>query len=524
MKFLLQTVLIIVELLVFAATSDAQTWTWPGDIRDHMQDHGVTVDGKPVSQLRSEHDWIHNITQQGTPNPDDYKLLAQRSLESQQALAPERSSWTSGMAKIRVRTNQFTDSGSAVCVGFGRTEGEWTFLTCSHNLESGQTPELLIRGQWVAGTVLYRDRLAPVVNGARTHAGPDRAVVVVQVPENLKYSRVSASWSSGPVEVAGYPSTDKTTVIRGQGRITESGMIRAELQRPSQPGFSGGGVFNAESELVGIWSAHGYAESFGSFLDVFSKLGWKPGNWSHVPFPDQASVATREEVSRNRGCPPGGCPTYPTQRIYPRQRTIIAPRPPPVIVSPPRQIIPPPQQAPPPQNTSTTDALKTEIVNLKNRVAILESRPLPNDGNDGEDGEDGEDGTNGIGIFRLWIDGGNLLYERDNGEVVSAGALPINKSGIQNAWVVNNELWIERSDGSSEAIGTLNVTPGESAEVNSRLDNIEAEIKKPFRFQLFDTGVPVSKIREVNPHGGYLSLDLFGEVIKAKTSPQSQGD
>ena len=63
---------------------------------------------------------------------------------------------------MRVRGGEggTTDYGSAVCVGYGRTPGEWTFLSCSHNFESGGEPELQLAGQWVPATLLYRDKRA----------------------------------------------------------------------------------------------------------------------------------------------------------------------------------------------------------------------------------------------------------------------------------------------------------------------------------------------------------------------------
>ena len=51
------------------------------------------------------------------------------------------------------------------------------------------------------------------------------------------------------------------------------------------------------------------------------------------------------------------------------------------------------------------------------------------DGKDGEDGIDGNPGPrgqHGIGIVRLWIEAGSLMYELTDGTVGDAGQLPGN--------------------------------------------------------------------------------------------------
>ena len=140
MKRLVLTLLLLTLLSGHAIS--AQTWTWPGDIRDHMRDHGVNTSNKSLDQLRSEHDFIHNITKQGTPNPDDYKLLAQcpngrcptRGYYIQggvyigpQPVKPVPAArndcdWAGGLAEIRVQHGQYVDSGTCVNVGHGRND------------------------------------------------------------------------------------------------------------------------------------------------------------------------------------------------------------------------------------------------------------------------------------------------------------------------------------------------------------------------------------------------------------------
>lgn len=197
--------------------------------------------------------------------------------------------WPGGMARLRVRggVEGTTDYGSAVCVGFGRTPGEWTFLSCSHNFESGGEPELQLAGRWVPATLLYRDKLAEAVETApgqytRTAAGPDRSVLVVHWSGRLRFRPVCLERYVGQVALSGYPSSVRPVTIAGQTEEHPSAM-KAALERPSQGGFSGGGVFTNDQELVGIWTSGtrgtGYGHYVAEFLPVFRQLGWAPGNW-----------------------------------------------------------------------------------------------------------------------------------------------------------------------------------------------------------------------------------------------------
>jgi hypothetical protein len=197
--------------------------------------------------------------------------------------------WPGGLARLRVRGGQegTTDYGSAVCVGFGRKPGEWTFLSCSHNFESGGEPELQLAGEWVPATLLYRDKLAEAVETApgqytRVEAGPDRSVLVVNWPGRLRFRPVSLERYVGDVALNGYPSSPRPVTIAGQTERHPSAM-KAALERPSQGGFSGGGVFNSRQELVGIWTSGSHGTGYGhyvaEFIPIFRKLGWAPGNW-----------------------------------------------------------------------------------------------------------------------------------------------------------------------------------------------------------------------------------------------------
>jgi len=52
----------------------------------------------------------------------------------------------------------------------------------------------------------------------------------------------------------------------------------------------------------------------------------------------------------------------------------------------------------------------------------------------------------------------------------------------------------------------------ELAPIQRRLETIEQRIEEPFEVQLFNAGTKVGSPRSVHPHGGYLPLDVFGEI------------
>jgi hypothetical protein len=240
----------------------------------------------PESGLRC--DQMDTTTRHGTPS-DSVEVHTSRRPVAEQDLPSDCQRWPGGLARLRVRGGEegTTDYGSAVCVGFGRTPGEWTFLSCSHNFESGGEPELQLAGQWVPATLLYRDKLAEAVETApgqytRVEAGPDRSVLVVNWSGRLRFRPVSLERYLGEIALSGYPSSPSPVTIAGQTEQHPSAM-KAALERPSQGGFSGGGVFNNHQELVGIWTSGsrgtGYGHYVAEFLPIFRQLGWAPGNW-----------------------------------------------------------------------------------------------------------------------------------------------------------------------------------------------------------------------------------------------------
>lgn len=212
--------------------------------------------------------------------PDDVQPSRQRLCDS----------WPRGVVRMRVRNSDgVIDYGSAVCVGEGRKAGEWTFLSCSHNLESGGTPELFIREQWIEATTLFADELPKKVQTGPGHyervsAGSDRSVLVASYPDQLLYRPVAFNHGMGPVALNGFPSTMEPVTISGRSE-SHGDLLRAELEQPSQGGFSGGGVFNDRGELVGIWTSgfqgQGYGHAIADFVPIFRRLGWAPESWLH---------------------------------------------------------------------------------------------------------------------------------------------------------------------------------------------------------------------------------------------------
>jgi hypothetical protein len=143
--------------------------------------------------------------------------------------------------------------GSAVSIG-RTTAGEDVFLTAAH-CTSGNAPriEIGIQGQWHPATILARaenpidvallgvDFLGTAISGAR----------IAETPAE----------SGTEVSLTGFPQGG--TYRRRTGTVIADRFAEYDLviDQPASPGESGGGIFNAQGELVGIIAATAPAES-----------------------------------------------------------------------------------------------------------------------------------------------------------------------------------------------------------------------------------------------------------------------
>lgn len=428
------TLLLTFTIVLLPGLIYGQTWTWPGDLGEHMRLHGVDPTGKSHGELRAMHDQIHNITQQGTPNSDDYKLLSQRQVCPPGGCPPARSGfgigggtyigpttqqpyspppivrnrpcnfWPGGLARLRAPAGSgIIYYGSAVCVGYGRVPGEWIFLTAAHCLEGSQTVQLNIRGQWVTCDVLYVDKLAPVVRGVRQGDGPDRAILAVKLNPTveLRFRTVSYPRKAGQVAICGYPQLKTVTVC---GNCTDSGrLIRVSLEAPSQSGHSGGGVFNSNSELIGIWTSGrggiGYAEPISAYIECFRSLGWLPGNWPPIAEADPPDKPPLTEPE----------PTEDTEAV----------------------------------NKAVWERLHSFNLRIKQmefKIAGLSDCKDGKDGKDGDTGPEGPVGPAGVGITDAVIKDGDLILFLSNNTEVNAGQLPVGSCDITDEELVSR-VW-----------------------------------------------------------------------------------
>jgi len=346
MKFLLQTVLIIVELLVFAATSDGAK--------------GVTE--------------VHSFGSDTRPE----------------------------------------GGGTVVCVGTNEA-GCIFFLTAKHITHGATSYKVRLGDKWVkAKLIRAHDTLDIAMIGTATGT----AVEGLQWPDVAEELPEIGT----PIKMAGYggPMFGGTPIER-QGQVKEYVLIRERRENGGSwqkfrstdvgpvidagiySGDSGGGYFDENDNLLGIVSAFVNDKIDNKRLMAVScveiRKWYEECQWSCPP------------------CRNGRCP--PQQQQFQRQ--------PPIIVSPPVQTIPPPQVSPPPpSNTGLTIEDVKQIVN-----EALDGIEVINgvDGKDGEDGVDGNPGPRGqqgIGIVRLWIEAGSLMYELTDGTVGDAGQLPGN--------------------------------------------------------------------------------------------------
>lgn len=364
--------------------------------------------------------------------------------------------------------------GSAVCVG-PTEKGNWCFITARHNLEgvdlSRDRAYVSVRGQW-----------APVTGFAK-HEEDDIALLTVKSGEELNSADYATELpkEGDRIHVAGYTWGKQLRIRYGTWRDG-----RAYIPEGVDQGDSGCGVFNEGNQVVGVLSGHDiHSKSETVITDCFVIAGWY-----HA-----------------RGWP---CPS-----CRPPQQSPHAPpyAPPP----PPRYQAPTTPNTPPkitPKDCVTLDDVKRIVNESLNDIEVVQG-PKGERGADGQPGGNGTDGRDGLGLARLWVDGTMLKYELTNGEIQDAGHLPVAEYGIKNIWVESNQLWVERADGKREPLTPISKTDESLAR---RVGDLEHKVEMPFRVQLFNAGQPASEEREVNPHGGYLPLDIFGEFQSVPTN------
>lgn len=400
-----------------------------------------------------------------------------------------------GMAKLRIQIAQSNEQwwGSAVCVGPSNREGEWVFLTAKHNVEGvdiggRDKAYLTIGGEWV-----------PVTSGALCDSQHDD-VAILGVKYQLgigKYARIADGAPDGTaVHTAGYPAGGKLRMARGR-------MQRGDPIVPDgvSQGESGGGVFDEHDRLIGIIS--GYV----------------------TDSPSTVVVTTCDRIRgwygrRGWPCPPCQNPSAarPVERVPPSD----VPGPP---FSPEIESAPPPPIEEPdtPSDAVSASEVWEAIEGLRSQIAAIPTGPQGPIGPPGERGEAGPPGQRGEPglagspgpagpVGRSGKDGVNGRPGRDgtNGNPGRDG-----KDGafIASAQVRNGRLILIRSDGREIDAGLLPVS-GDTTDISQRVAALESQVEQPFDVQLFVNGKPATDVRSVQPHGGWLPIDLPWEVVK----------
>lgn len=516
----------------FAASAHAQQfdgtsqWTWPGELREHIQEHGLPADeasrlSRP--QLQAMHDTIHNGSGVGTPDRGD----VDRHLSPQ---SPE-SVTLHGLVRITATNpDGMTHGGAAVCVG--RTTGNGMMMLTAKHIFEGVSPQAAMR-------VSVRGKLLPF-GVLRYHDEEDLALIATPdgtAPADVKCAEIAEGLPrlGEAVYVAGYGQSKRvrsgswreytvvgTRSVNGgppqQATFTETGPF---IPDGIAQGDSGGGLYDADGNLIGItnaFAADGRDQSRVKFVDCQTIRRWYgQNNWACPTCPN------------GRACPvPGPANRYPPPVVsVPLDRP--SPRP---IQTPPVSIPPVPLQAPPdddmavdgdiglddapppPLDTpafATKDDLRCAIDKLKAVVAGIQAAPGPTGpkGDRGPAGPPGETGPAGpvgapgpVGpVGRSGKDGTNGNPGRDGKD----GAF------IATAYIRDGRLILVRSDGQEIDAGVL--PSADNTELLQRVAALEQQVEQPFDVQLFVNGEPATDVRKVQPHGGWLPINLPWEVV-----------
>jgi len=210
-----------------------------------------------------------------------------------------------GVAKLRVThpevihsptlTSNSRKYGSCVCIDKTETERYWFFYTARHNLYgvdlARDRVEVDIRGQWYPVTAFKK------------HETQDVAFLNVKCPLELRCPGVTTEMPKPgeQVRVAGFPRGGQLKILEGvfdQDRW----LILHNTQGGQyiEQGFSGGGVYNSEGQLIGIQTA---AMDHRTLGQRDRQMG------TYTP----TLVMTQWHEQRNNYCPPGTdrCPAIP---------------------------------------------------------------------------------------------------------------------------------------------------------------------------------------------------------------------
>lgn len=288
---------------------------------------------------------------------------------------------------------------------------------------------------------------------------PDRAVLIIGEAVDASIAVVAQDDNSaGRAVMIGYPSGGEARAFLGTVPDSRDARGWMRLQRVSHfdciNGASGGGVYNHRGELVGIQSctdSRGYVE----------RVGYTPiAAWDAL-FAQLGWCPRRW----GRGCRPIAAPQIAVD------------------------------------HDEVPEDAGRELVQLREQLAALQRaiEAIPR-GPAGEPGPRGPAGPRG-----------------EPGAAGPAGR-PISEDELQRAvaeYLRSHPPQIDRAQLERMVVGLLDERAPRVTDLTPllvRLDAIEATLDVPFEVQLFHEGTKVGSPRSVRPHGGYLPLDVFGDI------------
>lgn len=430
--------------------------------------------------------------------------------------------------------------GTGCCVG-RNVDGHALVLTAAHCCcEPVEYRVISHQNRWPARVVVKSD-----MTPNRRDWVADVALLSAQDGGVLKVQPLgSQAGIEEPVCINGFPQADMRNLRQRTVRIIAVATDSLTLSQPSVGGESGGPICNRRGEVVGVLSSTSARDTICTDVNAIRRicgqhLGGKTKTlksvelW-HFTAPwcgpcqlmDPVVVKLRtagmpiidKDFDRERrlahsvgvysipafvvmkdGKPVEKICMMTTEgairRMYERHAVVKAdcarpepeaPAPPPEEPAPvpiPDPISTPPAkpEGPPPAVPAQCDC-GPRFDAIIARLTALENKPGPvgRSGKDGTNGNPGRDGKDGAFIATAQIRNGHLILIRSDGKEIDAGALPT-------------------SDNSA---------------LSQRVAALEKQVEKPFDVQLFVNGQPTTDVRSVQPHGGWLPIDLPWEVVK----------